>query len=297
MKINLTEMMRIKGRMNDINNDMNAAFVGIGQEFDRISQNINSDSLIQSISNIQEKISALGKDFVFNLSELEEFVQDQISGYAGVNEDASASLKQLVALVNTTFDENGNVVMTAAAAATALSSGPSNTTSAPTSTKRADSTIGDSGGYSSGEGLQSTFSSKIGNSDEKWKIVDDTYYYFKDKGLTDEQIAGIIGNMTQESALDLMCPSGNGGYYKGLFQWGKPRYPSSWDFNSQLDHAWEEMGYAIPSYLSNTTTVNDATEKFCRHFEGAVRKDGSLQELSERQNYANAVYYYIKNNL
>ena len=99
--------------------------------------------------------------------------------------------------------------------------------------------------------------------------------------------------MTQESALDLHCPTGQ---YEGLFQWGKDRQPSEWDLNSQLEHAWTEIESTrsngkVLSNLSATTTVNEATESFAKWFEGYTG------EMPQRQNYANAVYYYIKNNL
>lgn len=207
MKINLTEMMRIKGRLTDMNSEMDGVFKGVNTEFEDISRNINSSGLHQSIIKFQENITALSQNFSKNMALLEEFITEQLSTYTITNEEAKQSLQNLISTLNETFDESGNIIMTASISATAESSN-----------RKADPNILDSSGYESGQGLQERFSNKIGNSDEKWDIVDKTYYYFKEKGLSDEQIAGIIGNMTQESALDLRCPTGS---HIGLFQWEK----------------------------------------------------------------------------
>lgn len=291
MKIDLTEMMRIKGRLSDINNEMGSTFNGINQEFDSVSRNISSEGLHEAIVTVQENISNLSSMFSKNMVALEEFMDEQLSSYSSTNEEASQSLQNLVNIVNQTFDSSGNVISTFALSQTFNSS--SNGAGATSSTRRADSSIGDSTGYSNGEAKQDYFANKIDNSEEKWQRVNDTYYFFKDKGLSDEQIAGIMGNMTQESAFDLLCPTGQ---YKGLFQWSKSRYPENWEFNTQLEHAWREIESdrwdgKVLSNLSSKTTVADATESFAKWFEGCET------EMTQRKGYANAIYYYIKNNL
>ncbi len=302
MKINITEMMRVNGRLTDISDEMDSIFSDINVEFNNISNNINSAALQQSINNVQTNISTLGSTFSNNMVFLKQFVSEQLTSYSVSNDEASASLQQLVALVNGTFDENGNVLQkessavlnySSAAAGGALSATSTNSGSASTNTKRADANIGDSSSYSTGENLQDVFANKIDNSQAKWDVVKTSYNFFKDKGLSDEQIAGIIGNMTQESALDLRCPTGQ---YQGLFQWGRDRYPSSWDLDTQLNHAWTEIEYTrnngkVLSNLSQKSSVGDATESFAYWFEGCTT------EMDKRKKYANAVYYYIKNNL
>lgn len=282
MKINLTEMMRIKGRLTDINSEMDGIFRSVNAEFEDISNNLISNGLNQSIRNFQENISALAQKISQNLNALEGFVNDQMSSYSITNEEVKESLQNLVTLVNEVFDENGNVLISASAAITTNSSN-----------RKADTTITDSSGYERGEGLQNRFATKIGNSEAKWDVVDKTYYYFKEKGLSDEQIAGIIGNMTQESALDLKCPTGQ---HQGLFQWERSRYPENWELETQLEHAWNEIEYdrssgKVYADLSQQSTVDGATYSFAKYFEGYTG------EMEQRQAYANAVYYYIKNNL
>lgn len=283
MKINLTEMMRLKGRLIDINSELDSILTGINSEFDSIAGNINSSGLHQSILNVQDKIKTLGYEFTKDMTLLEDFMSEQLTQYTITNEEASNSLQNLVTLVQNVFDENGKILMSMSSASViAFSNG-----------KKADPNIGDRSSYDSGANLQEKFARKIGYSEEKWKIVDDSYYFFKEKGLSDEQIAGIIGNMTQESALDLHCPTGQ---YEGLFQWSKSRKPASFDFESQLERAWEEIEYdryngKVLASLSQTTTVDDATYSFAKWFEGYTG------EMNLRKDFAKAVYYHIKNDL
>ena len=295
MKIDLTEMMRLKGRLSDVNSEMSSIFGNINAEFESVSSNINSAGLHQSIMNVQEKIGTIAQTFSENMAVLEEFISQQLSAYNATNEDVKQSLEGLVNLINDTFDANGNMLKAVATSATTGVATAASAGVVPTVTtnKKADPTINDTSSYNTGAELQDKFATKIGNSDEKWEIVDTTYYYFKEKGLSDEQIAGIIGNMTQESALDLRCPTGQ---YQGLFQWGRDRYPSSWDVNTQLEHAWTEIELTrnngkVLSNLQQKATVGEATESFAKWFEGYTG------EMDKRKSYANAVYYYIKNNL
>lgn len=283
MNINVSEMMRLKGRLADISNELDTIFNGVNSELQSISDNVNSSDLHSAILNVQDNVESLSANLSNNLHVLEEFMTSQLESYSVTNEEASESLKNLVNLVENMFDSNGNIIASAATVgAIANSSG-----------KLADPVIGDQSGYDKGANLQNTFSSKIGNSDQKWEIVDKTYYYFKEKGLSDEQIAGILGNMTQESALDLHCPTGQ---YEGLFQWSKSRQPENFDVETQLEHAWKEIEYdrcqgKVLSSLNETSTVDDATYSFAKWFEGYTG------EMEQRRQYANACYYYIKNNL
>lgn len=110
MKINITEMMRIKSRMSDINNEISTALVGINEEFNNISNNIQSYNLQQSINKFQSNVSSLSEDITLNIKELEAFTGEQISSYSVTNEEAKSALVSLVTLLNETFDENGNMI-------------------------------------------------------------------------------------------------------------------------------------------------------------------------------------------
>ena len=41
---------------------------------------------------------------------------------------------------------------------------------------------------------------------------------------------------------------------------------------------------------NSNSTIEQLTEEFCRVYEGAVKEGGGLQELPERQKYANDAY-------
>ncbi len=110
MKINLTEMMRIKGRLSDMNSEMESIFKGVNNEFENISTNINSDGLHQSIIKFQGNVTTVSQKLSQNMKLLEEFIERQLSAYSITNEEAKKSLQNLVSLLNNTFDENGEII-------------------------------------------------------------------------------------------------------------------------------------------------------------------------------------------
>ena len=120
--------------------------------------------------------------------------------------------------------------------------------------------------------------------------------YLKGKGLTNEQIAGIIGNSATESGLvlDIENPSGA---YKGLFQWEESRRPSSWDLQSQMDKMWEEYqtrtdsnGVTVAEHMANANSAEEAASIFRTYFEG------TSSGASEREGYAKDALDYLNSN-
>lgn len=284
MNIELSEMMRLKGRLTDINSELVTTFNSVNSELQSISDNVNSSGLHGAVLSVQDKIEALSSKLSSDLQLLEEFMDKQLTSYTVTNEEASQSLKKLVETVQQRFDANGNII-----------SITSKSIVSESFNNQAKPVIADQSGYDNGAKYKDVFASKIGNSDKKWEIVDKTYYYFKEKGLSDEQIAGILGNMTQESALELDARSSSG-KYRGLFQWSKSRQPENFDLQSQLDRAWNEISSergsgAVIRGLQNTSTVEDSTYSFAETFEGYTG------EMKQRRQYAYACYYHIKNDL
>lgn len=110
MKINLTEMMRIKGRLEDINGEMDTTFKNVNKEFESIGNNIHSSGLHQAILKFQESITALSSKFSQNMDILDNFIGTQLKEYTITNEEANESLKNLINLVDGTFDKNGNIM-------------------------------------------------------------------------------------------------------------------------------------------------------------------------------------------
>ena len=101
--------------------------------------------------------------------------------------------------------------------------------------------------------------------------------------------------MAQESGFSLDVKNSRSSA-QGLFQWLSGRHPESWDLNTQLEHAWTELsetrynGTGLEK-LMQKTTVDDATYSFAYWFEGYTG------EMNQREKFADACYYYIKNNL
>jgi uncharacterized Zn-binding protein involved in type VI secretion len=145
--------------------------------------------------------------------------------------------------------------------------------------------------------------------------------FFKSKGLTDEQAAGIVGNLDHEApGMDPEQRQIGGGPGHGIAQWGDDKHPNRdrWahkpgdnvvDFaasqneggaaaasgtfafgssptslQTQLDFTWWELnnGYGINA-LKKQTTVNGATYSFEKTFEGAGKP-----EWADRYARANA---------
>lgn len=140
---------------------------------------------------------------------------------------------------------------------------------------------------------------RMGTVDELNKRMDlivGSYNYYKEMGYSDEMIAGMLGNMCQESTFNLHDDiTGNG---QGIYQWVSGRAPAALDLNTQLDHSVYEInnrtfqdGQTVWDKLQNCSTVEEYAKTFAKYFEG----DNSTDGIFIRQKYADAMYYLIKN--
>jgi hypothetical protein len=113
------------------------------------------------------------------------------------------------------------------------------------------------------------------------------YRFFVDKGLTNFQSAGIVGNLHAESSLDPTIRQIGGGPGRGIAQWevggrwdrsandnvvwfARQRGASEWSLELQLEFVWYELTtfpYLGLGKLRATTNVTDATIVFQREFE------------------------------
>ena len=105
--------------------------------------------------------------------------------------------------------------------------------------------------------------------------------FFRHRGLTKAQAAGIVDNLVQESNVNPRS-SQAGGPGQGIAQWGSPgrwdnlvgyartRHTSPWALNTQLWFIWHELT-AVPGYgleeLRTAKTVAAATRVFEQKFE------------------------------
>ena len=102
--------------------------------------------------------------------------------------------------------------------------------------------------------------------------------FFRNKGLSDVQARGIVGNLMQESRGNHNKINKSSKAF-GLAQWLGPRkqrliqkYGTNPTVSQQLEFIWEELnsteGKAFQKLL-NTNTISDATKVFAKHFERA----------------------------
>lgn len=100
--------------------------------------------------------------------------------------------------------------------------------------------------------------------------------FFMNKGLSENQSRGILGNLMQESRGNHTITNKTSGAF-GLAQWLGPRkqrliakYGNNPTVEQQLNFIWEELNTTENKALQkllNTNTISDATRAFATHFE------------------------------
>lgn len=118
MDINIAEMMRIRGRLKDIDSELKTILENVNGELDSVSSNLRSDGLHDAIVALQEKIRFLSDSFSSDSVKLEDFMEQQLKTYTVTNEEASSSLKSLVDKLQSTFNENGEIISHVAVSST-----------------------------------------------------------------------------------------------------------------------------------------------------------------------------------
>ena len=124
--------------------------------------------------------------------------------------------------------------------------------------------------------------------------------FFKNKGLSDIAVAGILGNARWESSFNPtargkgMGPGGSDAI--GIFQWGeterwknlvnwaKQQNLNPWDYDTQLKFAWYEMQTsekATISALQSATSASDAAEKFRAVYERSRHTEQRRKDAAE----------------
>jgi len=124
--------------------------------------------------------------------------------------------------------------------------------------------------------------------------------FFKNKGLSDFAVAGIMGNARWESSFNPtargkgMGPGGSDAL--GIFQWGeterwkdlvnwaKSKNLNPWDYDTQLKFAWHEMQTTekatIPA-IQGATSAADAAEKFRAVYERSAHTEKRRKDAAE----------------
>lgn len=127
-------------------------------------------------------------------------------------------------------------------------------------------------------------------------------YFKKALGITEEQAAGIAGNLMQESSLNEKAVNKSSGA-KGLAQWLGPRkkalhekFGDNPSFSQQLNFIVEELQTTEKralNYLKQATTVEDSTKVFGAEFERPGWDDKSRRiplHYQKRLGYAKSFY-------
>lgn len=132
---------------------------------------------------------------------------------------------------------------------------------------------------------------------------DITWNYLKNKGLTDVQVAAIMGNIEQESRFITGAIESNGEGI-GLIQWSFTRKANYLNFAkgkndiyTQLEYLWHELtecnmwtsGYENIFYNSNS--IEECTKAFCWGFERPSVKYANINYRIQMAKY----YYNIYN--
>jgi hypothetical protein len=124
--------------------------------------------------------------------------------------------------------------------------------------------------------------------------------FLRDKGLNDKAIAGVMGNIQQESNFSTTATNRSSGAY-GLFQWtgsrktGLENYAKSTgtskdDIQTQLNYFWNELETTESKtktmlFGANYSNASDYAQAFEQSFE---RSGGSA--LAKRKSYAETIY-------
>ena len=127
----------------------------------------------------------------------------------------------------------------------------------------------------------------IGNS-----FANQVMSFFTNKGLTENQARGILGNLMQESRGNHNIVNSKSGAF-GLAQWLgsrkqklKAKYGNNPTLQQQLESIWEELNTTEKNAfqkLLNTNNVADATRAFANHFERAGKDE---MNMNQRIHYA-----------
>ena len=187
----------------------------------------------------------------------------------------------------------------------------------PTSVILDNSSMGISAHAGSGSGLVNNMtidaSSYSGMGTKNKTVEAQVWNFFKMKGLSDQAVAGIMGNIYQESKFNPSLIQGNGrGPAAGLFQWenyntksgrwkrmynfAKKRKKNWTDLLSQLEYAYHECtkGYEAGVFkrkyggfnkFKKITNVDKATEVFERVFERAGKPMMDTRKKQAREYY------------
>ena len=122
--------------------------------------------------------------------------------------------------------------------------------------------------------------------------------YLKGKGLSNEAVAGIMGNIQQESNFDPTSTNSSSGAF-GIFQWlggrktnlqkfAESQGKSATDLNVQLDFFWKEINGSEKATKEVIFANGKTAEQYAYDFEKSFERSGG-SAVDKRQNYAKKI--------
>lgn len=168
------------------------------------------------------------------------------------------------------------------------------------SIKNSVSSIGSSAGSRLGSIVGSNPAKASTSSNENQRKI---WNFFKEKGMSEAGIAGLMGNLRAESNLESniveggshaneITLNGNTGYglaqwtslnrQQGLYDYAKSKGTSTSDLNTQLEYLWQELNGSYKSVLSrlmNATSVQEASNAVLHDFESPFDQSKAVEDL------------------
>jgi len=168
------------------------------------------------------------------------------------------------------------------------------------SIKNSVSSIGSSSGSGLGSIVGSNPAKASTSSNENQRKI---WNFFKEKGMSEAGIAGLMGNLRAESNLESniveggshaneITLNGNTGYglaqwtslnrQQGLYDYAKSKGTSTSDLNTQLEYLWQELNGSYKSVLSrlmNATSVQEASNAVLHDFESPFDQSKAVEDL------------------
>ena len=125
--------------------------------------------------------------------------------------------------------------------------------------------------------------------------------FYKKKGLSDEAVAGIMGNIEAESGYNTSAINSSSGAV-GLFQWlgsrkdglyeyAESRGESVTDLNTQLEYSWKELTSSEKNTLAALKSDDySSASEFAAAFEKLFERSGG-SNVEKRQQYAENIMH------
>ena len=286
LNLNGQEVLKLSMDLDNIKSNLADIFNKVYSKITYCASNLVDEEtgksvLAGNVDKLGMKCMATSNALITYLNVIKEFVDNQVKEYSASTQDAETSINNLISKIESLLGavESGKIYLNSS------------------STSNDSSVFTDQTALQRGEKYQDNLPGKLAT-EQQYQTMDICYNFFKEKGLTEEQIAGILGNACNESGFDTNVVSADGGSF-GIFQWLKARQPSEWQnmsevpIETQLEYAWQEMQGApcggnitsVIDELRECTTVKQASDIFSIYFEGS-------QHLTPREHYSNVIYYY-----